>query len=243
MVGWTAMPLKQEQDQSSQGQQSGGGGGNGGGGGGGGGEQGDWNHNQPKGKAAEAIMMYLGGSRSHPIAMVDDRRVRPYQLKEGEAAFYAASGTGQMVFHNDDGSYLLVTNNPPEQSQDNQQKERYASVRHVAKDKQPREISQSQQGGQSGGQSGQQQDPQHQGKTVNTEVRCTSSQVQILDGSTVVGVYDKSSGTWTFTSKNITLTVDQHLILKYNNGPTYTCAQPINFNSGGPTTPPFTDPG
>ena len=61
-------------------------------------------------------MVYVGGSRSHPVGLVDDRRVRPYAMKEGESAMYAASGTGQMLFHNDKGSYLVVTDEPQEQA-------------------------------------------------------------------------------------------------------------------------------
>jgi len=185
MVGLTSMPLKQAEDQSQQNQNnqqraldsSG--------------EQGDWNHNQPKGKCAEALMLYVGGNRSHPIAMVDDRRVRPYALQEGETALYAASGTGQMVFHDDNGSYLLATNNPPEQSQNSQQKERYASLRHVSKDKQPREIKEGQQIA----------TPNHAGKTVNTEVRCTSSRIEFHVGGNVVGYYDQQGGKWSFTGE------------------------------------------
>src|SRR6266704_122643 len=69
MVGLTSMPLKQEEEQQQQSQQqstqqSGGTGKDG---------MGDWNHNQPKGKSAEAVMLYLG-SRSHPVGIVDDRR-------------------------------------------------------------------------------------------------------------------------------------------------------------------------
>lgn len=189
MVGLTATPLKQEDSQQQQGQQQGQQNG--------GGEQdtGNWNHNQPQGKAAEALMLYLNGHRAHPVALVDDRRVRPYKLKEGETSLYAASGTGQMVFHDDNGSYLLATNNPPEQSQNNQNKDRFASLRHVEKKKQSREISQQQ-----GSSSNQQQDdPKHAGETINTEVRTTKNRIEFRIGDTVVGYYDKDSNTWAFT--------------------------------------------
>lgn len=171
MVGLTSMPLKQEEDQKQQKQQQ---------------TQDDgFNHNQPKGKSAEAVMLYPGG-RSHPIAIVDDRRVRPYALKEGETALYAASGTGQMVFHNDDGSHLVATNNPPEQSKENKDKERYASLRHVKKKKQPREIKEGQKI----------EDPKHQGETINLELRCTSTRIEFRAGDTVVGYYDKAGKKW-----------------------------------------------
>lgn len=174
MVGLTSMPLKQEEDkQQSQQQQT---------------TQDDgFNHNQPKGKAAEAIMLYPGG-RSHPIAIVDDRRVRPYAMKPGETALYAASGTGQMLFHNDDGSHLVATNNPPEQSTDNKDKERYVSLRHVKKKKQPREIKEGQKV----------EDPKHQGETVNLEVRATSTRIEFRAGDDVVGYYDKAGKKWVF---------------------------------------------
>ena len=196
MVGLTSMPLKQE-DSQQQGQQQG----QGQQGQGGGDENtGNWNHNQPQGKAAEAVMLYMNGHRAHPIAFVDDSRVRPYKLKEGETSLYAASGTGQMVFHDDNGSYLLVTNNPPEQSKNNQQKDRFASLRHVEKQKQSREIQDSSsQSGSTSGQQQQQDDPKHAGETVNTEVRTTKDRIEFRIGDTVVGYYDKSSSTWAFT--------------------------------------------
>jgi phage gp45-like len=180
MVGLTSVPLKQEQDQNQQQQPQGDTA-----------TEGEWNHNQPRGKAAEAIMMYIGGSRAHPVAFVDDRRVRPYALKAGETALYAASGTGQMLFHDDNGSYLLATNNPQEQSQDSNEKERFASLRHVAKKKQSREIKQGQKI----------DDPKHSGETVNLEVRATSSRIEFRAGDDVVGYYDKQAGSWCFKGK------------------------------------------
>ena len=176
----TGVHLKQAEDKQQQGgQQSSGGGDN---------SQGDWNHNQPKGKSAEAIMLYLGGARSHPVALVDDRRVRPYAMNPGESAMYALSGTGQMLFHNDDGSHLVATNNPPEQSTDNKDKERYASLRHVKKKKQSREIKKDQKI----------DDPKHAGETINGEVRCTSTRIEFRFGDTVVGYYDSTNKKWYF---------------------------------------------
>jgi len=179
MVGLTSVPLKQaeEKQQSNKKQPEG--------------QPGDWNHNQPKGEAAEAVMIYVGGARNHPIGIVDDRRVRPYAMKEGETALYAASGTGQMVFHNDAGSYLVAVNNPPEQSKDNKDKERFASLRHVEKKKQSREIKKG----------AQVEDFKHEGETVNLEVRATKTRIEFRAGDTVVGYYDKSSSTWCFVGK------------------------------------------
>lgn len=178
----TGVHLKQEQkQQSQQGQQSNNT------------EQdqaeGDWNHDQPQGKSAEAVMLYLNGDRSHPVALVDDRRVRPYAMKEGESAMYALSGTGQMLFHNDKGSYLVAVNNPPEQSDKNSQDtERFASLRHVEKKKQSREIKKGDKV----------KEHKHEGETVNTEVRSTKTRIEFRVGDEVVGYYDKSGKTWCF---------------------------------------------
>jgi phage gp45-like len=231
MVGLTATPLKQDQDQSNQqqskqgqGQQAGTGS-----------DDGDWNHNQPQGDAAEAVMLYLNGQRSHPIGMCDDRRVRPYQVPEGATAVYAATGTGQLFYHNDDGSHVVVTNNPKYDnsggggggtggagaganiakrdlsisaratgaSGGQQQKERYASIRHVNKKPQDRNVGQGQNG--SGGSSsnggGQQQQYQHEGESINTEIRCTSSRIEFRVGDEVVGYYDKQNKRWSFTGE------------------------------------------
>lgn len=187
MVGLSSMPLKQEEDKQQQNQQTQQ-------------KQGQddgYNHDQPKGKSAEAVMLYPGG-RSHPIAIVDDRRVRPYAMKPGETALYAASGTGQMLFHNDDGSHLVATNNPPEQSQDNKDKERYVSLRHVKKKKQPREIKEGQKI----------DDPKHAGETINSEVRCTSSRIEFRVGDSVVGYYDVSGKKWYFEGTTVALKAD-----------------------------------
>lgn len=179
MVGITAVPLKQEQKnqtqqkQQTQEQAS---------------QQGDWNHDQPKGKSAEALMLYLNGDRNHPVAMVDDRRVRPYAMKEGESAMYAASGTGQMLFHNDKGSYLVAVNNPPEQSENSQDTERFASLRHVDKKKQSREIKKGDEV----------KEHKHEGETVNLEVRATKTRIEFRAGDTVVGYYDKAGKSWVF---------------------------------------------
>lgn len=178
MVGLTSVPLKQEEESQQQNQKKDNG------------EavQGDWNHNQPKGKAAEALMIYAGGSRSHPIGIVDDRRVRPYAMKEGETALYSASGTGQMVFHNDKGSYLIAVNNPAEQSKESKDVERFASLRHVEKKKQSRDIKKG----------AEVKEHKHEGETVNLEVRATKTKIEFRAGDDVVGYYEKSSKKWVF---------------------------------------------
>ena len=141
-----------------------------------------------------------------------------------------------------------------------QSTERFVSLRHVEKKKQerPKRGGGGQSGnggsgssgggaatradsGSSGGQSA--QDYKHEGETVNNEVRVTKKDVQILDGDTVVARYDKQSGTWTFTSKNITLTASDSMTIECKNGTLDLKGKPIKFNGGGPSTPPFTVPG
>lgn len=164
-VGLTSVPLDQEQDQQQQPSQSGSKS-----------EGGNWNHNQPKGKAAEIIMAYPNGSRSLPMAaVVDDRRVRPYAMEKGGSACYHAAGTGQMCYFNGKGAYLVSVNNPAEQS-DGKDVERFASLRHATKKKQPREIKKDQQI----------DDFPHEGETVNTEVRCTKDRIEFRIGDMVV---------------------------------------------------------
>jgi hypothetical protein len=198
-IGFTSYPVKQKQDQ--QGQQGGGGGGNGGR------KSGDWNNNQPKGEAAEAIMAYINGSRSHPVCIgVDDRRIRPYQMSEGEGAHYSPDGSGQMLYHKADGVYLLSLDDQsssggggqslisqyaeeerearglPRDGQ--QQQTRKVSVRHVAKQKQLRKV-----------------DPNdkkkfpHEG-SINTAMELTAQKIEYSDGGTNVGHYDRGGKDW-----------------------------------------------
>jgi len=148
------------------------------------------------------LMLYLNGSRSHPVGIVDDRRVRPYAMKPGETALYAASGTGQMLFHNNAGSYLVAVNNPPEQSSDNKDTERFASLRHVTKKKQSREIKKDEEV----------KEHPHEGETVNLEVRATSSRIEFRSGNDVVGYYDKSSKTWNFVGDKIVLVSEKVML-------------------------------
>jgi phage gp45-like len=203
MVGLTATPLKQDEgDGQQQADKKSGD------------QEGDWNHDQPKEPAAEAVMMYPGGSRSHPIAMVDDRRVRPYKVPEGATALYAASGTGQMLYHNDDGSHLVVTNNP-KYGKNQQQKDRYASVRHVQKQPQQRKFQQQGSSGSNGGGGGASAsthdsssssggggsgDYKHEGEKVLTEHRCTKNSVETRDGDSPVGVYTTDDKKWNWSA-------------------------------------------
>jgi len=176
MVGMTTVPLKQEQEQQQKQSSDKSAETNTGD---------DWNHEQPKGKAAEAVMLYLNGQRSHPVAIVDDRRVRPYNMKEGEGAFYAADGSEQMLFIKEDGAYLVSLDGKSVKDKKSD-KTRMASLRHVTKDMQSHEIKEGEK----------QQEYKHEGKTVNTEVRVTKNRIEFRAGDSLVGHYDKSSNTW-----------------------------------------------
>jgi phage gp45-like len=228
-VGMTAFPIKQQPDpnQKKPAQPSNTS------------EEGDWNHDQPTGPAAEAVMLYLGGSRSHPVAMVDDRRVRPYGMSEGEGAHYAPDGSEQMVLFKNNGTYITSLDGTSVQDSKTKQT-RMVSLRHVNKKMQTHKIekSQSSSGGSSGGGSAgaqatqqdasggsssssgnqQQEKYKHEGDSVNTEVRCTASHVEIYSGDKLVGLYDKGSDTWTINESggNFKLIISpSHVIGQY----------------------------
>jgi phage gp45-like len=191
-LGTSAVPLKQDEQSQQQGGgqgQQGGGQGLGGGGGGdfgaGGVDQPNFNENQPKGKAAEAVIQYVGSNRAHPVAtVVDDRRTRPYGMKEGEGANYSPDGSGQMLLHTKDAAYLL-TRDGKSYRKDSDNQQRSVSIRHVDKQYQERKI-QKQQGGQQGGGNGQQQNQEqdHIGK-LNMGVTFTKDRTEfrVKDGS------------------------------------------------------------
>lgn len=193
-VGMTAFPIKQQEDpeQKKQPKPKEG-------------ETGDWNHDQPTGPAAEAVMLYLNGQRSHPIAFVDDRRVRPYEMSEGEGANYAPDGSEQMVLFKGNGTYVISLDgksvkDPKENAT------RFASLRHVNKKMQTHKIEKKKDTGDSGGASagtlaagGQEQKKEkykHEGESVNTEVRVTGKRIEFYTGDKLVGHYDKGSNTW-----------------------------------------------
>jgi phage gp45-like len=190
MVGLTSRPLKQQEEegQTSSSQQSSSGNSDGG----------DYNQNQPKGPAAEAMMMYLNGSRAHPVAMVDDRRVRPYQMKEGDTAVYHADGSEQMTYFNENGAYLVSLDGKSVKDKKTD-KTRMASLRHVTKKMQSHKIEQQQ----NGQQRKQSEDYKHEGESINTEVRCTKGRIEFRTGDKVVGYYDVQEDTWFFTGKLI----------------------------------------
>ena len=199
-VGHTAFPIKQQEDQNQKQKKPAQG------------EQGDWNHNQPTGPAAEAVMVYLNGSRSHPVAFVDDRRVRPYGMSEGEGAQYAPDGSEQMLYFKESGTYIVSLDGVS--VKDNKTKKtRFASLRHVNKKMQTHKIDSQQQSGQSSSSSGvqaqqldaapssggqqQKEKYKHEGDSVNTEVRSSTDKIEFYaPGDKLVGVYDKGAKRW-----------------------------------------------
>ena len=198
---------------------------------------------QAKGAAAEGIALFIGGQRNHPIVIgVDDRRHRPMGMKPGENAQY--DDLGQMTAIRRDGVYVLSLG------------DNMVSLRHVNKTAQPRaEVGSTQPREISPEQmrriARDRQAYKHEGDSVNTEVRCTKTTVQIMDGDTAVATYNTASGAWTFTSKVInlqasdqmTLTAANSMTIQCTGGPMNIMGQPVNVNGGGRATPPFTVPG
>jgi len=128
--GTTSVPAKQdeedEQQQKKQQQQTSQGNGGPGGSGGTPGEEGE----QPKGDAAEAIVGYMNGSRSHPVILaIGDRRHRLKELEEGDVAQYRLKDDRQQVLLHKDGTYISTRQDKvlraalvPKQTDDSQQK-------------------------------------------------------------------------------------------------------------------------
>ena len=274
-VGFTAYPVDQQNQQQPQGQgQSSPSSGSGNGGGSSGDGMTGFNNNQPKGPAAEGVMLYMNGSRSHPVcAAIDDRRVRPYGFKPGEAAVYAADGSGQMLYHRlrgdaNDGVYLLtcdqqqqsgggsrdvqpidlVVYNDVVRDRDGkvlrnkdgsaqQSSTRFVSIRHVNKQKQPRNSQALNQGGgaapapSNGGSSG--SSYKHEGDSVNTEVRCDANHITCYDGSTVIAQYNKQTKTWTFSSQSAVINCQGEVDIT---------GHPLVFNGGSNVMQPFRIP-
>lgn len=106
--GSTSVPAKQDEEeddqkQKKQQQQASSGDGGPGGEGGTPGEEGE----QPKGDAAEAIVLYMNGSRSHPVMIaVGDRRHRLVELEEGDVAQHRLKDDRQQFLLSKDGTYL-----------------------------------------------------------------------------------------------------------------------------------------
>jgi phage gp45-like len=128
--GTTSHPAPQEEDENKQQKEqqktSSDSDGPGGGGAGSEGEQGD----QPKGDSAEAIVLYLNGSRSHPVVIsVGDRRHRLVELEEGDTAQHRLKDDKQQFLMSKDGTYLTTRNDKVmrialvEKPQDDQQQQ------------------------------------------------------------------------------------------------------------------------
>jgi phage gp45-like len=100
--GGTSVPAKQdeeEEEEKQQGKQQQGSSG-------GSGTPGEENE-QPKGDAAEAIVLYLNGSRSHPVIIsVGDRRHRLLELEEGDVAQHRLKDDRQQMLYSKDGTYI-----------------------------------------------------------------------------------------------------------------------------------------
>lgn len=139
MCGLTSFPIKQQEEEGGKKKQQASGE-----------DQGDWDHDQPQGPAAEALMVYVGGQRGHPVAIVDDRRVRPYEMKEGEAALYAPDGSEQMVLFKETGTFIMSLDNVSVKDK-KKKKTRFVSMRHVTKKMQTHKIEKKGAGGGGGG--------------------------------------------------------------------------------------------
>lgn len=132
--GSTSYPADQDEDEDKGQKQSkpasgGGGGGPGGAGGGSPGTVGE----QPEGDAAEPIIAYMNGSRSHPVVLaVGDRRHRLLELEQGDVANHRLKDDRQQVLLSKDGTYISTRDDkvmrvalvpkepPPEQQQQGQ---------------------------------------------------------------------------------------------------------------------------
>lgn len=155
------------------------------------GQGGGYDKDDKGGEAAEAVMMSAGGFSHYVAVVMDDRRHRPRKLPAGASIQYGPNGEGdEDVGHTASyvkpgaGIFLLTA-----------LKDGIASLRHVEKPKQQRPPKQ-----QEGKQEQQEEDYPHEGKTVNTEVRCTKGRIEFLDGADVVGYYDREAKEWLFKS-------------------------------------------
>ena len=206
-TGMTSVPMKQKDDQQQQGQQ----GQQGGGDGQGGGQDGQWNKKQPKGEAAEAMVIYVNGSAAHPVGMSNDRRVRPYDMDPGEAGLYSCDGSGQIVYHrtrgdSSDGLYLVTCDDQGgslrADGSAQKQQARYVSVRHANKKKQSRKPKKRGAGAKIGPThvlhaDGQQEERyKHEGDSVNTETRYMNQEIKHFDSDKTVGGYNRGGSVW-----------------------------------------------
>ena len=224
---------------------------------------------------AEGFMSYFGGNRtSNFCAVMDDRRFRPMGLKQGENSQY--DDLGQMTLLRRTGLYLLSLDGPDDSQQQSggstpsqrdgssqQTVQRFVSIRHVEKQKQQRPQ---RGGGQSGGNgsggggasagtldstgssSSSSQDFQHEGQSVNHEIRVAKANIQTLDSTTVVSQYTKQTSQWNFIGKeHLVSSSDKHTVttkqVNINGSTSATFAgQQVNINGttgialSGPTS-------
>jgi hypothetical protein len=212
---------------------------------------------QPKGPAAEGIALFLGGQRNHPVIIgIDDRRHRPMGMKPGENAQY--DDQGQMTLLRRAGLFLLSLDDDGQGTAPggkmlrdangrltgkSQPQTRMVSLRHVKKTAQARPGV-----GTKGGRRMTERQRvaadlnnaayKHEGETVNTEVRCTASKVEIYSGDTVVGTYDKAANTWTLNESGgqfkVIIKADQ-IAMQYkdNTHSVRIDAKHIHMKSGG----------
>lgn len=125
--GSVSVPAKQDKDEKQQKAQQQSSPGGAGGAGGTPGQQGQ----QPKGDAAEAIVGYMNGSRSHPVILaIGDRRHQLLELEEGDVAQHRLKDDRQQVLLSKDGTYLSTRQDKltrialvPKQGQDDQQQQ------------------------------------------------------------------------------------------------------------------------
>jgi phage gp45-like len=98
--GFGGVPANQDEDEDDKQQQ-------GKGGNGGGKDDSAQFGEQPKGDSAEPIVLYLNGSRSHPVVIsIDDRRHRLKELEEGDVAQFRLKDDRQQFLMHKDGTYL-----------------------------------------------------------------------------------------------------------------------------------------
>jgi phage gp45-like len=85
---------------------------------------------QPQGDSAEAIVLYLNGSRSHPVIIgIGDRRHRLVELEQGDVAQHRLKDDRQQVLLHSKGTYISTRDDkqlrlalvPKEQEQKQQQ--------------------------------------------------------------------------------------------------------------------------
>ena len=149
-------------------------------------------------------MLYINGHRAHPVAMINDRRVRPYGMQPGEGGFYSCEGSGQILYHrvrgdSADGFYMVTCDDQGggqrADGSSQQQQTRHISIRHANKQKQPRKKQQQQGGGQlaaDGGGGGQQsgmggKQYKHEGDSINTEQTFTKGEIRWNDSGGTKG--------------------------------------------------------